>query len=227
MKIKHTIESKWQTLGCSLLAAMLIAALCVSDSTKAESSIVGAVSNVGGDPTIEKVNGEIIPIVWRAKIGAAVASIPLSAIEHYGIQDYNIDGVSLIRELTITTKSLSMVRIYHILPLGAIHKDAAHRLDNKLKDVEGVVRGLRSQDDDLPIKSYPTTTHEKMVEYRVSEVNDIAVLYESLDKAMITYLGRDLMPSQRPMIVQTVTIGKNGAPKATEESEQAVPPNGP
>ena len=196
-----------------------------TDSTRAESPFVESVNKITGGPAVQERRGEIVPLLWRARIGTAVASIPLSAIEHYGIQDYIIDGTSLIRELTITMKSLSMVRIYYILPLGAIHKEAAQRLDKTRKDVEVAVQGLRSQDDNLPIKTYPTTTHEKMVEYRVSKIEDINVLHDSLDKAMVAYLGRDLVPAQRPQIVQTVTVKKEGVSQASDKSEQDIAPS--
>ncbi len=210
----------------SILAGFSLTLLGLADSTRAQSPIVEPVNKITGGPSILERRGEIVPLLWRARIGTAVTSIPLSAIEHYGIQDYNLDGSSLIRELTITMKSLSMVRIYHILPLGAIHKEAAQRLDKTRKDVEVAVQGLRSQDDNLPIKSYPTTTHEKMVEYRVSKAEDINVFHDSLDKAMVAYLGRDLVPAQRPQIVQTVTVTKEGMSQTTNKSEQAAPSDG-
>jgi len=169
---------------------------------RAESPIVGTVNDVNGEAKVQDRKGEIIPLIWRARIGSAVTSIPLSGIEHYGIQDYILDGVARVRELTVTTKSRSMVRIYHITPLGKGH------VVNRLEELKKVAGGLSDQDDDLPIKTYPTTTHEKMVEYRVSDVSDIGTLFKSLDKTMVVYLGRELVPSQRELVATEVTVNK-------------------
>ncbi len=175
------------------------------DYSRPESPLITEVAHVVSGPTAKRIDAEIIPLVWRAKIGKAVTSVLLSSIENYGIQDYEIDRNLLVRELTITTHSLSMIRIYHAMQFGAIDVDAAKQLDAQLERIKRLRAG---QDKDLPIKNYPTTTHEKMVEYRVSEACDIDVLYESLDQAMITYLGRDLVPVQRGSVVQAVAVEK-------------------
>lgn len=174
----------------------------------AQSPIQNPVTQVSGTPNVRQSPGEIIPLIWKAEIGSAVASIPLPSIEHYGIQDYKVDSHALVRELTITTKSRSMIRIYHLLPLGGIHQDAAERLDQRLQAINGVLDNSRDQDDNIPIKSYPVTTHEKMVEYRVSKPEDIGLLYNSLEQSMVKFLARDLSGTQRPGVIETITIPK-------------------
>jgi len=205
-----------------IIAAFGATLMALSSLAWAESPVVEPVTKVTGGPSVQQTRGEIIPLLWRARIGKAVTAVPLAAIEHYGIQDYSLGTTALIRELTITTKSLSMIRIYHILPLGTIQEDAAKRLDEARKKAADSVSVIRSQDDDLPVKTYPVTTHEKMVEYQVARVEDIDQLYDSLDKAMVTYLGRDLSPDQRPRIGVTEAVGKSGG-KNTIFSEPAPP----
>ena len=180
---------------CSTLAIFQL-------SYGAESPVQSTLKNVAGGPIVKDVRGEIIPLIWRARVGNAVSSIPLSSIDHYGVQDYFLEGVAKIREFTVTTKSQSMVRIYHFQPLGSIQESAAKHL----KNLQNKLNGSDGDDNDLPIKDYPTTTHKKMVEYRVSDKGDINTLFESLDQAMETYLGRELVPSQRPSIVSEVVV---------------------
>lgn len=216
-------QSNGRSLIFPMVAAIAVSTPGLVNWVRAESPIANPVTKITGGPSVQNANGEIIPLLWRAHIGKAVTAIPLAEIDHYGIQDYKLDNVALIRELTITTKSLSMIRIYHILPLGAIHEDAAKRLEVARKNAQGIVSGLRNQDDELPVKNYPITTHRKMVEYQVSEVEDINVLFESLDKSMVAYLGRDLVPAQRPLIGVTVTVGKTAAAKASNDTPQSAP----
>ncbi len=175
-------------------------------SAQAQSPIQKDVTKVQGPAVVKGDRAEIIPLLWRAEIGEAVTNIPLANIEHYGIQDYLVDNHAKIRELTISLKSRSMVRIYHILPMGGVHAGAAARVQ-QLPGAGNAAQTMKGLDRALPIKTYPTTTHEKMVEYRVEESEHVDKLFTSLDEAMITYIGRNLDPSQRSLVVEVEKVG--------------------
>jgi len=103
-----------------------------------------------------------------------------------------------------------MVRIYHILALGTVHQTAAELLEELRQKAAGEYAAESDQNDDIPLKTYPITTHEKMVEYRVSEAEDIIALYKSFEDTMVTYLGRDLIASQRERIVRSIAVKQDG-----------------
>ena len=190
------------------------ACMALAASAYGQNPIQKEVTRVSGSPNVNGERAEIIPLLWRARIGDAVTAIPLVNIEHYGIQDYLLDNQTKIRELTITLKSRSMVRIYHILPLGGLNSGAAQRLQ-QLPGTGTAARKIQGMDKQLPIKTYPTTTHEKMVEYRVPKAEHVDKLFDSLDTVMVTYLGRNLDRSQRSLIVEAETV-------ATEEEEDGL-----
>lgn len=196
-----TISKKFKKIGAPgiIIACSTLAAFQILDGAD---PIQPKVFNPSGTAAEQGVIGEIIPLIWHAQVGNALTSVPLSSIDHYGVQDYLLQGVASVRELTITTKSQSMIRIYHVKPIIDIVGAANERLEELRKKITNG----DDEDKDLPAKDYPTTTHKKMVEYRVSEVKDIDVLFNSLDETMITFLGRQLPPGQREQIVNKVKV---------------------
>lgn len=151
---------------------------------------------------VSTTRGDITPLFWKATIDDAIVTIPLRNVEHFGIQDYEVDGVTRVRELAITTVSRSMVRIYHIQPIGPID-EAAERVKQLRRIAEGVVD---ANEEEIPVKVFPSTTHVPMVEYRVSKEEIIDALYESLEGVMIDYHARTLIPEQREQTVREVSV---------------------
>jgi hypothetical protein len=193
-----TIRLRPNTTLLLLSAAMLLSLM--NASAESESPVQGSVASVGGGPTSSSVNAEIIPLFWKARIGKSIVSVPLQSIEYFGVQSYVVDGTARVRELTISTHSQSMVRIYHMQPLTAAARIAANAVD----------RIGRSSDDEIevPVKVFPTTTHVHMVEYRTSKREDIDTLYQHLEAAMKDYHARALVAAQRGDTVREVKVSQ-------------------
>jgi hypothetical protein len=85
--------------------------LALQAPAQLENPIQGSHTSVSGGPPVGTTCAEIVPLFWKALIGGAIVSVPLSSVESFGVQTYDVDGVSRVRELTITTKSRSMIRI--------------------------------------------------------------------------------------------------------------------
>ncbi len=161
-----------------------------------------SLEEVTGEPPVSNVRANIVPLIWRAMIDDAVVAVPLRSVEYYGVQIYDTDSQTRVRELTICTESQSFIRIYHIKPFGTTSErlsDTAARLRNVAE------RGAR-QEWSYPFKQYPVTTHTHMVEYRVENEDSVGQLYDHLEAAMVEYHARDLVPAQRSQIMRQIEV---------------------
>lgn len=153
---------------------------------------------------VSNVKANIVPLIWRVTIGEAVVSVPLRSIEYYGVQIYDTDSQTRVRELTICTESQSLIRIYYIQPLGTTNE----RLAEKAERLRQIAQGATEQEWSYPFKQYPTTTHTHMVEYRVGDKDSISQLFTHLESTMIEYHARDLTAEQRPQIMREIKVEK-------------------
>lgn len=182
------------------LALLSILPLAIA-SAQNETPIQTELKNVEPSAQIRSTRGDIMPIFWKAKLGDSSVMIPIRSIEFFGVQNYEVDGVTVVRELTISTDSNNLIRIYHIRPI-----DLAGQATNTLETLRRVAEGTTGEELDRPVKIFPQTTHAHMVEYRVEEESHVSSLYEHLESVMIEYHARDLIQDQRPETVREVKI---------------------
>lgn len=185
-----------------VLALALVAFVFGSLFAQHENPNQKGVEEVSGGAPVRSVRANITPLIWRARIDEAVVAVPLRSVEYYGVQVYDTDSQTRVHELTICTKSQSLVRIYYILPLGTTNE----RLSSAAERLRGLAQGATRQEWVYPIKQYPTTTHTHMVEYRVRSKENVQQLYDSLEATMVEYHARDLVPNQRPETVRKIEI---------------------
>lgn len=193
------------------LPLSILTLLAIQLPAQSESPVQGSHTNVTDGPPTGNARAEIVPLFWKALIGGSIVSVPLTSIEYFGVQTYDVDGVARVRELTITTKSQSMIRIYHMAPLGAI----AEHTQNTLKALGQLTESVADAELNVPVKVFPSTTHAHMVEYRTTERTDIDTLYNHLETAMKDYHARVLTPAQRNSTVRQVSVG--GQPAENQE----------
>jgi len=106
------------------------------------------------DPVpVSNTRSEIAPLFWKASIDQSLVMLPLRNVEHFGIQDYDVDGATRVRELTVTTGFRSMIRIYHIQPLVPL-KETAERIER----LRQIAEGIADEEYDLPVKVLPMST---------------------------------------------------------------------
>lgn len=170
--------------------------------SQAENPAQKSVQEVNAPAPSNSVRANIVPLFWKANIDESRVSVPIRSIEFFGVQDYDVDGATRVRELTISTDSNNLIRIYHIRPLEAV----ASRASSTIETLRRVAEGASGEELDLPVKIFPATTHAHMVEYRVSQREDIDTLYGHLEQAMIAYHARDLIDEQKPLTVSEIQI---------------------
>ena len=192
----HNYVASIALSGCLLIAPF------VSFGQENENPNQKRVEEVTEPAPVAAVKANIVPLIWRATIDDAVIAVPLRSVEYYGVQIYDTDSQTRVRELTICTESQSLIRIYYIEPLGSAHE----RLAEKAKRLQQVAQSGGVQEWPYPFKQYPTTTHSHMVEYRVAKEDTVGQLYDHFEAAMINYHARDLIEDQRLQIVSEVKV---------------------
>ncbi len=201
--LANTMKTYRPRLRSVFLPLSVLTLLVSQLPAQSESPLQGSHTNVIEGPPTGTTRGEIVPLFWKALIGESIVSVPLTSIEHFGVQTYDVDGVARVRELTITTKSQSMIRIYHMAPLSAVAANA----ERTLKALGGIAERVADEELNVPVKVFPATTHAHMVEYRTGEKADIDKLYQHLETAMKDYHARVLSPAQRENTVRVVKVG--------------------
>jgi hypothetical protein len=105
-----------------------------------ESPLIREERSLSSPPITTQMDGKIKPLFWQASIGKSALFIPLKEIEFVSVQNYKVvssalqpgrdfvaeqSEMSRVRELTISTKSQNLIRIYYIDKL----KDADNKQD--------------------------------------------------------------------------------------------------
>ncbi|MGK0185389.1 MAG: hypothetical protein ACI9R3_001167 [Verrucomicrobiales bacterium] len=189
-----------------------------------EDALIPSEVEIQTPPKTVPMKGRIKPLFWKAEIGKSALFIPLQEIEFASVQNYKVVSSVLqqgrdvitekseairVRELTISTKSHNFIRIYYFDKLN----DAANQEGDQvstLKELERLRGKLATaKDQPYPVKHYPQTTHQHMVEYRVASENDVEKLYESLQETLIDFHAYQLIDDQKQDTVSKVRAGES------------------
>ncbi|MEZ5326720.1 MAG: hypothetical protein R3F19_16865 [Verrucomicrobiales bacterium] len=210
---------------CAIIASVftIIAQGSIAQA-QLESPLIREERSLSSPPLTTKMDGKIKPLFWQASIGKSALFIPLKEIEFVSVQNYKVvssvlqpgrdlvaeqSEMSRVRELTISTKSQNLIRIYYIDKLkDADNKEGDQR--STLKELEKLRGKLDTvKDQPYPVKHYPETTHKHMVEYRVSNESDVEQLYESLQQTLVNFHAYQLVDAQKPETISKVTASEN------------------
>lgn len=183
------------------LALVILSLLTAVSFAQAENPVQRTLQRTMPEAEIREAKAEIVPLFWKAKLDESTILLPLRSIEFFGVQNYDVDGATRVRELTISTDSHNLIRIYHIRPL-----DAAGKATNHVETLRRLAEGTTGEEFDRPVKVFPQTTHAHMVEYRVEEESHVDSLYQHLEALMIDYQARDIVAEQRPETVREIKI---------------------
>lgn len=184
--------------------------------------IVGTEKQVNGGARTTQVRGKIKPLFWKAVVDNQVVLLSLANVETFGLQEYAIDNTAYVRELTVTFKSRTFVRIYHVEPRATpsgMLNDAMASLEDHVNEAHGELMGKDGQRIAPVIKSYPTTTHKEMVEYRVRKKESVVSLYENLETAFLAHHASELVAGQRPQTIREVRIETTNNSDGKDEDE--------
>ena len=128
---------------------------------------------------------------WQVSVAGGNYMVALDRISSISKHTYVTDGAFRVTEVVIDTNGNSLVRFYYIIPVS---EDSASSLGSglttrakELLDKAGERTGANA--NTMVAKQYPTTTHAKTVEFRISHEEDLDKLYNNVRKAWIKGKG--------------------------------------
>ena len=126
-----------------------------------------------------------IPL-FKATLPGGVYEVAVKSIISVSTHEYLVEGAARVTEANIDTVGSVLVRFYYIEPatpnlpsgLGAAAVEKAQQLFQQGADKTGVDAWKKV------VKSYPTTTHARTVEYRVAAKEDVEKVFKAAEEAL-------------------------------------------
>lgn len=125
--------------------------------------------------------------MWRANLPGGSYSVALRSIVSVSMHEYVVDGAARVTEVNIDTLGSALVRFYYIEPntvsapggLGAATVEKAQQLFQ-----EGIEKSGQAGDVwKKVVKSYPTTTHSRTIEFRIPNKDTVLKIFDSAEAA--------------------------------------------
>lgn len=124
--------------------------------------------------------------MWRATLPGGTYSVALRSIVSVSTHEYVVDGAARVTEVNIDTTGAALARFYFIEPntisapagFGAATVEKAQQLLQ-----EGAQRTGQEDAWRKVVKSYPTTTHTRTVEFRFGSKETLSKLFDSAESA--------------------------------------------
>ena len=127
--------------------------------------------------------------LWRCTLPGGTFEVAIGTITAVSTHEYVVDGVARVTELNIDTTGSLLARFYYLEPLmpsapagiGTATLEKAQQLLTEAADRSGQEHLWKKV-----VKNYPTTTHSRTVEYRLSKKEDVQKVFESAEEAFRT-----------------------------------------
>jgi hypothetical protein len=131
--------------------------------------------------------------LFRCTLPGGTYEVAVGAIVAVASHEYLVDGVARVTEVNIDTTGSLLARFYYIEPvtpnaptaLGAATIEKAQQLFKEAAERSGQDAWKKV------VKNYPTTTHARTVEYRVTEKEHLTRIYNGAEEAF--RLGKTVM----------------------------------
>jgi hypothetical protein len=131
--------------------------------------------------------------IWRCNLPAGTYEVAVPAIISVSSHEFIVDGAARVTEVNLDTAGTLTVRFYFIEPavtsgpagLGAATIGKVQSLVTEAAERSGTDAWKKV------VKSYPTTTHARTVEYRVAKRETLSALYNSASTAFRTGRGSE------------------------------------
>lgn len=125
--------------------------------------------------------------LWRCELPGGIYEVALRAILAVSSHEYIVDGAARVTEVNVDTNGSMAVRFYYLepltptSPLGGMGQSAIDKMQDLAKEVAG--RAGQDQIWQKVVKSYPTTTHARTIEYRLESSTQLDQLFKSVETA--------------------------------------------
>ena len=124
-------------------------------------------------------------ILFRCTLPGGTYEVAVRAITAVASHEYLVDGIARVTEVNIDTTGSLLARFYYIEPtlpttpggLGAATVEKAQQMFKDAADRTGQDAWKKV------VKNYPTTTHARTVEYRVTDKEHLTKIYTAAEEA--------------------------------------------
>ncbi len=145
--------------------------------------------NVHGQGTENKTDSSSNSIptrFWKASLPGGEYMVSLSSISSIAKHTYVVDGAARVYEVTVADKSSAIARFYYIEPVTDqsplnVGQVVIDRVKSATK--EATNRAGAGDVWDQVVKNYPSTTHARTMEFRLTVRSNIDGLYDSVARA--------------------------------------------
>lgn len=124
-------------------------------------------------------------LIFRCTLPGGTYEVSLGAVVAVASHEYIVDGIARVTEVNIDTTGALVARFYYLEPVtpntpGGIGAATAEKAQSLIKEA-----AERSGQDvwKKVVKNYPTTTHARTVEYRVTEKEHLSRIFAGADEA--------------------------------------------
>ena len=132
--------------------------------------------------------------IWRVNLPGGTYEIVVGAMLGVSSHEYVVDGVARVTEVNVDTTGQFAVRFYAIEPVttsgpGGLGAGSVEKVQSLLTEA-----AERTGQDAWKkvVKSYPTTTHQRTVEYRVAGKDSLNKIFSSASKCLRQNRGEEL-----------------------------------
>lgn len=131
--------------------------------------------------------------LWRCKLPGGAYEVALRAMVAVSSHEYIVDGAARVTEVNIDTQGSVLARFYFLEP-NLPNSPVAGGAEAMRKARELITEGAERTGQDAwkkVIKSHPTTTHARTVEYRLVTKEQLQALFDSASTSFRTGKGAD------------------------------------
>jgi hypothetical protein len=136
-------------------------------------------------PSATPLSGAAIPL-WRCVLPGGTYEVAIRCIVSVSEHEYIVDGAARVTEVNVDTLGSMAVRFYYLEPLTPNSPiGLGQSAINKAQELAQNLATRAGQEEvwQKVVKSYPTTTHARTIEYRLESKDDLDKLFKSADKA--------------------------------------------
>lgn len=175
----------------SILTILAMAPIAIAQDTANPRST----SNSEEDPFTDKEDHRGF---WQATLPGGSYLVALSKITSISQHEYLLDGTLVVNEVVIDTLGDSLVRIYHITPAAENSTLATPRkvIERGRDLLERAGQRTGTDVENSVHKTYPVTTHAKIIEFRVRDLQTLNALVGSARRAWMSGRGRKFVVNE-------------------------------
>lgn len=123
---------------------------------------------------------------WKADLPGGNYLVALDSITAVSNHAYILDATVVVTEVTVDTAGTTVARFYQMTPVTEYSElNITGLLSERIKELSERQAEFTGVDPTTTVqKKYPITTHAKTVEFQLSSLQQLSLLYKSVSRAL-------------------------------------------